>query len=269
MKKDTRVIISISSDIGYALAKKWLQDGFNVYGTYRKSSKKINELRRLGAKPILCDLLKKNTINRSIKILNKIKWDALIFAAGSQNPIGNFEKIKFEQWEKSLNINFINQLRILHNMLPNRRKSKKKPTVIFFAGGGTNNATLNYSAYTVSKIASIKICELLDAEIKDTKFTILGPGWVKTKIHNQTLKQKKSSGINYFRTINHFKNNDFYPIEKVIKCCDWLIKSNKNLIGGRNFSAANDPWEIKKINRIIKNKNNFKLRRFGNELFLK
>ena len=269
MKKETRVIISISSDIGYSLAKKWSQDGFEIYGTYRKKSKKLTQLKKMGVNLFRCDLEKKESLNKSMRKLNKIKWDVLVFATGSQNPIGSFEKVKFDKWEKSLNVNFINQLNILHCMLPNRKKSKKKPIVIFFAGGGTNNATINYSAYTVSKIACIKICELLDAEIKDTRFTILGPGWVKTKLHKQTLKKKKNSGVNYFRTIKHFKKNDFYPIEKVISCCDWLINSNKKLISGRNFSAANDPWETKKISRINKNKNYFKLRRFGNDLFLK
>jgi len=269
MKKSNRIIISISSDIGYSLAKKWLNDGENVYGTYRTKSKKLIELKKLGAKVFKCDLTKKLSINSSIKKFKKIKWDVLVLSAGTQEPIGRFDKINFFDWEKSLKVNFINQLKILHFMMPSRKKSKKLPLVIFFAGGGTNNATLNYSAYTISKIASIKFCELLDAEIKDTRFTILGPGWVKTKIHKQTLKEKKNSGKNYYRTIKHFKNEDFYPMKKVIKCCDWLIKSNRRLISGRNFSAVNDPWESARIIKINKNSNNFKLRRFGNDIFSK
>ena len=39
-------------------------------------------------------------------------------------------------------------------------------------------------AYTLSKIASIKAVELLDAEVKDTKFTILGPGGLRLKFIN-------------------------------------------------------------------------------------
>ena len=34
------------------------------------------------------------------------------------------------------------------------------------------------------------------------KFTILGPGWVKTKIHNQTLKAKSKAGLNYKKTLD-------------------------------------------------------------------
>ena len=145
-------------------------------------------------------------------------------------------------------------------------KASKIPSVLFFAGGGTNNATTNYMAYTLSKIASIKAVELLDAEVKDTKFTILGPGWVKTKIHKSTIDQPGSSGDNYKKTIQNFKNDNFYPMSNVIKCCNWLINSSKNLVGGRNFSAVFDPWNSKKINLIKKDRNNFKLRRYGNNL---
>ena len=36
MKKKIRIILSISSDIGYSLAKDWLSKNFSVIGTYRK-----------------------------------------------------------------------------------------------------------------------------------------------------------------------------------------------------------------------------------------
>ena len=119
-------------------------------------------------------------------------------------------------------------------------------------------------AYTLSKITSIKAVELLDAELKDTKFSILGPGWVKTKIHKSTIDQPLNSGNNYQKTLQNFKKNNFYPMSKLIKCCNWLLNSNKKLVGGRNFSSVFDPWDNKKINMIKKDPNLFKLRRFGN-----
>ena len=38
--------------------------------------------------------------------------------------------------------------------------AKKTPTVITWAGGGVNSAPLRYSAYTISKIAQLKMMEL-------------------------------------------------------------------------------------------------------------
>lgn len=267
--QENRIILSISSDIGFELAKVWHKRGHNVYGTYRNYSDKCKLLSSMGVKLFHCDLNKTYTIKNVIKKINKeFKWDVVVLAAGNQEPVSSFIECKFEEWESSIISNFTAQLRFLHGILKNRNNDYKKiPKVLFFAGGGTNNATLNYSAYTISKIASIKICELLDAEIHDTSFSILGPGWVKTKIHKATFKAKNKAGDNYTRTKKIFKNKDFFPMSEVINCCDWVLSSSKELVGGRNFSAVFDPWKSDKINLINNDINNFKLRRFGNHLF--
>lgn len=263
------IIIGISSDIGIALANDFILKKYNIIGTYLHSSEKIEMLKEMGAKLFKCDVSDEKNIIKVLSRIKKFKWDVLIFSTGTQEPIGEFRKIKnFKVWEKSIYINFMSSLFFLHGLLPCVRKSKKKlPTVIFFAGGGTNNATSSYSAYTISKIASIKICELLDYEMKHIKFTILGPGWVKTKIHDATINNKKMSGKNYYKTLSMINGNKCYPVEKVVECCNWLIHEKKKLVGGRNFSAVHDPWGKKIINKIIKNDNNFKLRRFGNNIF--
>ena len=270
VKKKNRIILSISSDIGYYLAKDWLKKDFFVIGTYRKKNEKIKELESLGAKVFYCDLRKNKSVDDVCKKISKFgKWNSLVLAAGDQNPIGNILDISLDDFEKSFKANFINQIRFLRNLLKKREdKTKKSPSVLFFAGGGTNNATVNYMAYTLAKITSIKATELLDAEIKDTKFTILGPGWVKTKIHKATLDQPSNSGKNYKKTIEIFKKNNFYPMSKVIQCCNWLINADKALVGGRNFSSVFDPWNSKKITKLKKDSNLFKLRRYGNN-FLK
>jgi len=111
--------------------------------------------------------------------------------------------------------------------------------------------------------------ELLDAEITDTNFSILGPGWVKTKIHDATLQSKEAAGVNYFKTIDMLDKDGekCNPMEQVIDCCNWILSSDRELVGGRNFSSVFDPWNTADIEKIRENPNNFKLRRFGNEIF--
>jgi|TARA_B100001765_G_scaffold214495_1_gene182698 short-subunit dehydrogenase len=268
-----KIIISISSDIGFYLAKDWLSNGIRVSGTYRIRTNHCDELEQLGAKLIKCDLSNVKSIDDSICKLNKLqKWDNLVIATGSQEPIGRFIDCNIDSWSNSINVNFISQIRFIHGLLPNRNlKDSSSPSVLLFAGGGTNSATTDYSAYTISKIASIKMVELLDAEITDTSFSILGPGWVKTKIHDSTLQSPESAGSNYFKTVEMLEKNGekCYPMEKVIECCNWILSSPRELVGGRNFSSVFDPWESDEIEKIRKDQNNFKLRRFGNDLFKK
>lgn len=272
-KGRSAIIISASSDIGTAMSRRWLARGWNVLGTYRTMPKGIGELERAGIKLFKCDLLDKESIIDACKKLNEncSKWDVLVLCPGTQDPIGPFIECKFDEWEASIKVNLTSQLRIVHTLLPYRNIGQNiGPCVIFFAGGGTNDAPLNYSAYILSKIGLIKMAELLDAEIKDTRFVIVGPGWVKTKIHESTLRAGNKAGSNYQRTIERLAGNELTPMEKVIDCCDWIIESPRNIVSGRNFSVMFDMWGTPElIKKLTEEPNMYKLRRYGNDFMVK
>lgn len=197
-----------------------------------------------------------------------VPWDALVLCPGAQEPVGSFVECDFDEWARSTRVNFLDQMRLTHALLPSRNRSVPLgPLVLYFAGGGTNNATVNYSAYTISKIALIKMCELLDAEVADTRFTILGPGWVKTKIHQATLRAgTQKAGDNYHRTVEKLTGNECNSMERVVACCDWVLSTPREVIGGRNFSVVFDPWGDPRMDAALRSARNlYKLRRFGND----
>ena len=114
-------------------------------------------------------------------------WDNLIIFPATMEPIGQFEKVSIEEWIASFQINFTHQVYLIHKLY---QAQKEKIRRSFYLLVGVNSAPLNYSCYTTSKICMIKLIELLDKEIKDISFSILGPGWVKTKIHDQSIQEK-------------------------------------------------------------------------------
>jgi NAD(P)-dependent dehydrogenase (short-subunit alcohol dehydrogenase family) len=266
--KKKYLIFSISSDFGIALANNWLENGHVVIGTYRNYSERIKELELKGAILFKCDLSSNSEIDKvCINICNNHEWDVLCIAPATLEPVGEFIKISFDEWEKSVNLNFIAQMRIIYNLIPSRkRESINGPIIILFAGGGTNSATKYYSAYTISKIAQIKMTELLDAEIPDTRFTIIGPGWVNTKIHDATISAgKKNAGENYQKTLDIINNSNESSLEKVVECCNWVVSSSMEVVSGRNFSLVHDTWGSESLNeKLKKDQNLYKLRRFGN-----
>jgi len=267
MKENKSIIISTTSDIGKELAYDWQKKGDSVVGTYRTENDNFKNLKNKEIDLQYLDLLDKSSIQNSMKYIckNYNNWDKLVICPATQDPIGRFEKINFDDWEESIILNFTSQMRILHNLLPYRNK-QTMPSVIFFAGGGTNGATVNYSAYTISKIASIKFTELLDAEIDDVKFIIYGPGWVKTKIHQSTLNNPFSSEDNYQTTIDKLNSNECTPMKDIIDSINWGIDSEKDIIGGRNISVVFDKWGTKKLEEALaENKSMYKLRRSGND----
>ncbi|MDO9371798.1 MAG: SDR family oxidoreductase [Gammaproteobacteria bacterium] len=263
------IVIGASADIGIALCEDWISKGWQVAGTYRTSTDTVRQLKSKINCLVHCDLADTADVEHACRCLKEEMsgWDVLILGPGLQDPVGMFPECDFDEWAESITVNFTNQLRFVHRLLTARNLSgKHPPTVLFFAGGGTNNAPTRYSAYTASKIALIKMTEILAAEVVDVNFVIVGPGWVKTKIHNSTLNAHDRAGSNYERALEKLASNECTPMEKVVECCNWLIDGPRDLLAGRNFSVAFDKWGSPELDRLLAiNPDMYKLRRLGND----
>jgi NAD(P)-dependent dehydrogenase (short-subunit alcohol dehydrogenase family) len=263
------IIVSISSDIGYALSAKLLGEGWDLWGTYRTASPQTEELTRQVVRLFKCDVSQPAQIAAAAEEIAQSvgAWDALVVAPGAQEPIGLFHETAFADWAAGVQVNLMGQLQIMHALLPSRnRQCPEGPIVLFFAGGGTNNAPIRYSAYTISKIALIKMCELLQAEIPEMRFSIVGPGWVKTKIHLPTFDAPERAGESYARTRERFAQDNFVSMERVVDSCHWVLNAPRAAVGGRNFSTANDAWgSAELVERLTADPNMYKLRRYGND----
>lgn len=267
------IIISLSSDIALAIADKWARDGWSIVGTYRNKPK-LDATRHANITLFHCDLSDAESADQAAAEILRLMpmWDVLIFATGTLVPIGPFLENHIDEWDASVQVNFVNQIRLTHRLINGMsRQPHHTPSVIYFAGGGTNNAVLDYSAYTLSKIALIKMCELLDAEIAYVKFTIAGPGWIKSKIHDETLAAgKKPNQQNYENTVARIKNNHWASLSDVIDFIEWIVSQPKQVVGGRNFSVVHDDIHRKDfIEKISHTPDMYKLRRFMNESFVK
>jgi NADP-dependent 3-hydroxy acid dehydrogenase YdfG len=257
------LLIGVTSGIGSALAEHLESLSYNVVGTARQK----------GITPHKCgtilplDLSSRESIDNFVEVFSRsYVWQKIIFCPAVMTPIGPFDSVKIADWLATFEINFSNQVYLLHSILAHYCESN--PQVLFFAGGGTNSAPSNYSAYTLSKIALIKLVELLNEEIDHITFSILGPGWVNTKIHNQSLTPNLSDLDSYRETKRRLENSDFISMDQVISSIMWIFSQDKNVVGGRNFSTAHDPFKsIDFAKTLASNPDVFKLRRHGNHLF--
>ncbi len=263
-------ILGIGSGIGEALAERYVSEGYAVAGTYRHKKSVIGLLAKRDIRLFKCDIGRKSSVRECVELYKKFAkpWDIFISCVGSMEPIGKFFDSDFDSWEQSVIVNSIAQLRFLHGIYPYRGKSKVNHAV-FFAGGGTNSPFTNYSAYCVSKIMLIKMCELLDDENKDLNAFIIGPGWVRTKIHSQTLNSRLGAGSNYERTLEFLKSKDSGTDYKdIYDCINWCIGQGIAVSGGRNFSVVHDPWKkggACLARQLRADTEKFKLRRFKSE----
>ncbi|MEW5984298.1 MAG: SDR family oxidoreductase [Acidobacteriota bacterium] len=271
MPEQNVFILSASADIGCALAGHFADDGWHVVGTYRSRAGVAALEGRPNVTVIACDVESPASVAGAVAAYTSLQrpWDLFVSAVGRLDPIGPWTSLSFEAWEKSVITNSTAQLRVLHALYPLRRPGCEVHAA-FFAGGGTNNPLTNYSAYCVSKILLIKMCELLHDEVADLNAFIIGPGFVPTKIHRQTLAVPDVAGEGHAKTIEFFRHADRALTSRdLYACIGWCMEQGRAVVGGRNIAAAHDPWQdggVALAASLRDDRDRFRLRRAGNAI---
>jgi NAD(P)-dependent dehydrogenase (short-subunit alcohol dehydrogenase family) len=234
-------ILGGNADIGRALAERYLAVGCHVTVTYRRGA-----VADLAGHPrlqqIACDVSDNASVAAAVAAFAEQgrPWDDFLSCVGTMEPIGKFFATPPDEWRRSIDINLTGQLRALHALYP-RRRSGRVSGAMFLAGGGTNNPFTNYSAYAASKITLIKMAELLDDEAPDLNVFVLGPGFVRTKIHDETLRSGESAGGNLAKT-HEFLATPGTSHDDIFRCAEWCFAQGRDVVGGRNLSVVHDPW---------------------------
>lgn len=254
------IVIGLGSAIGGFVATRLKQSGWSVVGTARSGTRLECEFDKV----IRCDLDDSESIDRGEKALRATSagWSLLFVAAGTMQPIGKFFEIEASDWESAIKVNAFGPLRLLRSIWA-VRSSDEPPTICFLAGGGTNNDFPNYSAYCVAKVLLIKLTELLQSEEPSSKFVIIGPGYVRTPIHEETISAGDAAGKNRERT-RQLLGDPGTPLESIYQHVMSCHRGEIDQIGGRNFSTVHDDWERGSINQTISEYpgDAYRLRRF-------
>jgi NAD(P)-dependent dehydrogenase (short-subunit alcohol dehydrogenase family) len=238
----TVFILGGSADIGVELAGRYLDAGCQVALTYRRREALDQLAGRTGFAAIACDVISPDSIAAAAAEFARLgwRWDKFLSIVGTMEPIGPFFELDFADWSRSINVNAIGQLHVLHALYPYRRRPGEVGAM-FMAGGGTNNPFTNYSAYAASKIFLIKMAELLDDEAPDLNVFVVGPGFVRTKIHGETLAAGARPGTNRQKTLD-FLETPGTSHDDIFACIEWCFDQGRPVAGGRNFSVVPDPW---------------------------
>ena len=239
----TAIILGVTADIGRGLSERLIGDGWNVVGLGRT----LDRLQAVNRSPALdvyrCELMDKGALAALVATLRTkgLRWDLLVSSVGTMEPIGRFFDIDFDAWERSISVNFTGQMRAIHALWPLRRP-ERIVDIMLLAGGGTNSPFRNYSAYCVSKIALIKMCELIDDETPDANAFIIGPGYTHTRIHQETLRAGPKAAGEEYNKVLALLEKEGTTIDDIYAHMRWCMAQGRGVAGGRNFSTVHDPW---------------------------
>ncbi len=258
------LIVGNDSEIGALVGNFLRAEKWDVCTTSRRLES-IENAKNSGI--FFCDMSDRKSISETVSSFVKSRpdWNLIVLSIGKLNPIGRFTEIEFDEWEESVQLNFLNQIYFIQQVLKSTNKlSAHKRTILTFAGSGTNSAPVNYSAYTLSKIGLIKATELLAAEYEHCAFVSLGTGWIRSAIHSQTIEAGESAGEAYIETTRRINEGDFGDPNLICDFILWMNSQPSKSISGLNFALQGDNWKsIGFSERISKYPDNFKLRKLG------
>ena len=251
------------SEIGQAMASRLSGTGWSVSGSYFNSDA---DPKNVGLELKLhCDFTDKESIDRMASQLeaSNLRFNLLLLAVGTLLPIGEFLEVDTASWESGFNVNFLGPARLVRRMLPLLTTyGPVPPHCIFLVGGGINSTTVSFSSYTLAKIALVKLAEILDAELPEIAVSSVGPGWVRTKIHRETLSDSRTPLLIRSETERRYRENDFVEMASVLNFLEWIISQPKPVVGGRNFSVSTDAFkDMSALEGLAEDRDLLKLRR--------
>lgn len=254
----TILIIGGSSDIGQALIERYLSQGHKVIATYRNWESMNNfltEKREPNRKNLTVFPLEiRNYIQRyglyEYLETTETYWDTLIFLNGTTLPIGAFMDLDAIKWEEGIRQNALLPCQFLQKLYKVRNK-EKVCNVCFFSGGGINGTFDNFSSYTISKFMLHKFVELLDSECDDLNPFIIGPSFVKTKIHEEILDNKENAGESFKKAAGYLERGNGTPMEDIFNCIEFCCEAGKEVVGGRNIAVAHDDWRADEFSNLL------------------
>jgi NAD(P)-dependent dehydrogenase (short-subunit alcohol dehydrogenase family) len=180
-------------------------------------------------------------VERSERELGPI-W-GLVCAAGVLGTIGPFGESRFEDWERTIEINLLGAARCAHAVVPGMKK-RGAGRIVFFSGGG-QGAQARRTAYVASKGAIWRLTESLGAELAPAGVLVnaIAPGAVNTRLLEEVLAAGPTGvgGAEYESALRQEMSGGNSP-DKAAALCVFLLSDRSHGLYGKVLSAVWDDW---------------------------
>ncbi len=271
-KKLNIIIFGASGQIGEFFLNKFFQEKHNLL-LFIKDNKKINNLKKkYKSKKFQKVIFEKLDIKKEKDIKKKFfktkyfikRTDLIINTIGIQGEINNFFKIDLKKFNDTFTVNFIAQVYFLRNIYYYIKKSKNL-LIILFSGGGVTSLRENFSPYTLSKIALVKLVEILSKEFNNKRIRInaVSPGIINSKMIKQVMRNKSRVNNVEIKKIKKEIRLSDRSLKKLYELILFLLYGKGNKISGKIISSRWDKynkWNRSLIKKIIQS-DIFNLRR--------
>ena len=145
------IIVSATSDIATQMALRWKKKNWEITGTYYSTQDNYKQLTAANIPLIHCNLNDSSATDKSARLLTEQAngWDFILFATGSQSPVGLFEKVEINQVDQPEE----NRINVVTNLVS---KDDKKEMIYKFYKNGPKWMVYDVEILGVSIVATYR-----------------------------------------------------------------------------------------------------------------
>jgi len=277
LENKTILVTGGSMGIGLAVAQQCAKEGacLILVSRHQADLKKAIETLDNGQNHSLypLDVGLPAEVSKTASIIAKDRGfiDGLVNCAGVYGPIGAIDEVDPEQFAEAVRINLLGTFYMCHYFVPLLKKAKRGK-IINYSGGGAAGAFPNYSAYAASKTAIVRLTENTALELKQHNIDVnaVAPGFVVTRLHQQTLDAGEKAGTDFLKKTNEQIAKGGVPPTVAAELTAFLLSPDSDGITGKFISAPWDSWQTPEFVAKLKADPDFTaLRRIDNKTFFK
>jgi NAD(P)-dependent dehydrogenase (short-subunit alcohol dehydrogenase family) len=185
--------------------------------------------------------------------------DIVICAAGIQGPIGPMAETPLKAWIETLETNLFGVVNVCRAVLP-AMVTRRAGKILVLSGGGAATARPNFTAYSASKAAVVRMVESLAEEVRDHNVQVncMAPGGAYTSMTDEILHAGEKAGWKEIEVARQVRITGGVTAEKQIELALFLTSERANHISGKMVHVR-DHW--KKLERENVNPELYTLRR--------
>ncbi|MGD0328231.1 MAG: SDR family oxidoreductase [Minisyncoccia bacterium] len=222
------LVTGVSRGMGEATARLLVQKGFFVYGVYNtnkaEANKLVEELKNI--KVFQCDFSDRHNTMRLLKELSSVSFDGIVNSAGVFVPI-EFDNLKMEDWDRTIEINFNTPLIIVHGL---KNQLAEGASIVNISSIDAMVGGIDGIAYAASKAALLNLTKSLAVILSKKKVRVnaIAPGWIGDGMQAPPDLLKEAADM------NPLKRNGTY--EDIAQLVFFLLSNNSSYINGTTIT---------------------------------